>query len=543
MLLKSSLICNTIIFELYTPITKERSVFFFQLKVNTKFNNLANSLSYNEVCVAMIITTITVRFFKCGLSKKTQVEDILQHLKFSPCEDCSIYSVAIKKCSELKRSAAIPKIIQIAHAKQIQLTVIFCGVALDHLGRWNKFDLQKYYFERWFNPEQHQFGDKQLIPDCAILNIMISMCRKQKKIEQALNYLQLMIDKHNIKPALSTYTFLLSFCGDACDMKNAELIWNQLQNDSSLKIDTILLNAMLNVYAKCGKAMEMMKLLNDSQTKLGIPINAISCTIVLSGFLKANKVQEMFDFCDNHIPDFASKNVIDLKNKKLISLKGVGHLKIMETLNADKTERLAFHHQQFLNIFQKELYPNVESERTSIYLPNMKNLVDSYILLNKKCWMKGVRDIERILSQKSNYIHSFNYWNINSSNKHQTLLDFRFMSTTMTIFFLRYLMTYQRDLLKKRFEDNAIKILRSKSQFLKTNMENELKQWKVPIRLEQNKENLMVWCLNPEDVLSFFLTVPSGQDLIANNILMRARNVARKCNATFHNFQMPLIII
>ncbi|ETO00687.1 hypothetical protein RFI_36753, partial [Reticulomyxa filosa] len=124
-----------------------------------------------------------------------------------------------------------------------------------------------------------------------------------------------------------------------------------------------------------------------------ISINEITCTTIMSGFLKANKVKEMFDFYDNQIPKLALNNDINLKYRLIIALKCVGHLKMMEILDENDIKKLSFHHQKYLNIFENELYPDIKCKPTSILLADINVLIDVHVLLNKKSWMKSVKVI------------------------------------------------------------------------------------------------------------------------------------------------------
>ncbi|ETO10774.1 hypothetical protein RFI_26605, partial [Reticulomyxa filosa] len=180
--------------------------------------------------------------------------------------------------------------------------------------------------------------------------------------------------------------------------------------------------------------------------------------------------------------------------------------------------------------FHNELYPDIKFKPTSISLNDIDKLIEVYVLLNKKSWMKSVKDVERILSQKSTYIHSLSCWTQDILNKKQTLLDFNYFSTTSTCFILRYLMVFKRQELKRKFKNGPIKILCGKSQFSKRerfsgwkedyespkkkSIENELNKWKIKIRLEQDKYNPAVQCLNEEDVKLLFETVPPGKGFI-----------------------------
>ncbi|ETO03553.1 hypothetical protein RFI_33849, partial [Reticulomyxa filosa] len=137
----------------------------------------------------------------------------------------------------------------------------------------------------------------------------------------------------------------------------------------------------------------MMDILNYSQQpEKFISINEITCVTIMSGFLKANKVKEMFDFYDNQIPKLVLNNNINLHDKFMIKLKIVGHLKMMEILDEKEIKKLSFHHQQFLDIFENELYPDIKLKFTSISLKDVDKLIEAYVLLNKKSWMKAVKD-------------------------------------------------------------------------------------------------------------------------------------------------------
>ncbi|ETO04360.1 hypothetical protein RFI_33040, partial [Reticulomyxa filosa] len=260
-------------------------------------------------------------------------------------QNTSIYAVAIKKCSELKQPNAFHQIIKLIHQKNISLSIIFCNTVLHYLGFWNKLDLQKKLFEQWFICKQFAPNTAHLDPDEISLNEMIKGCSKRGDVKQALYYFEL--------PNVLTCNTMLSVCANACDMESAELIWNTMRNDPEIKIDLISINCMLNVYSKCqALKKKMIDLLNYSQqTEHFIPIDDITCTTVMSGLLKDNKIEEMFDFCQNKIPKLSLKNNINGNYKRLIELKGVGHLKMMEILNENEFDKLLFHHRQFINVF------------------------------------------------------------------------------------------------------------------------------------------------------------------------------------------------
>ncbi|ETO33949.1 hypothetical protein RFI_03147, partial [Reticulomyxa filosa] len=89
-------------------------------------------------------------------------KEIIQYLKENSSQDITIYSAAVKKCSELKCPNSIIQIIDIVQSKYIHPDIIFYTTILYHLGMWDKFDLQKHYFQQWFEEQQDQ-SDHQLL--------------------------------------------------------------------------------------------------------------------------------------------------------------------------------------------------------------------------------------------------------------------------------------------------------------------------------------------------------------------------------------------
>ncbi|ETO03405.1 pentatricopeptide (PPR) repeat-containing protein, partial [Reticulomyxa filosa] len=170
------------------------------------------------------------------LQKMESDRHILQYLKESPSQDITIYSAA--------RPNSIIRIIEIVQSKHIHPDIIFYTTILHHLGMWDKFDLQKYYFQQWFEKQQDQSDYQLLLPNIITFNTMIKGCAKRGDFKHALHYLHLMIDKYNIKPDLITCNSLLSVCANAHDIQSAELIWNKMIHDFDIDINIILINSM-----------------------------------------------------------------------------------------------------------------------------------------------------------------------------------------------------------------------------------------------------------------------------------------------------------
>ncbi|ETO03125.1 hypothetical protein RFI_34285, partial [Reticulomyxa filosa] len=97
-------------------------------------------------------------------------KEIIQYLTKSLSQDITLYAAAVKRCSELKCPNSIVRIIEIVQSKHIYPNIIFYNTILNHLGMWNKFDLQKYYFQQWFEKQQDQTNHQLLVPNIITFN-------------------------------------------------------------------------------------------------------------------------------------------------------------------------------------------------------------------------------------------------------------------------------------------------------------------------------------------------------------------------------------
>ncbi|ETO12387.1 hypothetical protein RFI_24989, partial [Reticulomyxa filosa] len=96
------------------------------------------------------------------IQKMESDKEIIRYLKESLSQDISLYAAAVKRCSELKYHNSIIQIIDIVQSKHIPPNVIFYNMILYHLCIWDKFDLQKHYFQQWFEKQQDQTNHQLL---------------------------------------------------------------------------------------------------------------------------------------------------------------------------------------------------------------------------------------------------------------------------------------------------------------------------------------------------------------------------------------------
>ncbi|ETO01678.1 hypothetical protein RFI_35762, partial [Reticulomyxa filosa] len=237
----------------------------FQVKLNSKFKQLRQPNTYQvaldeqhqrtqyikklkgqQGALSKTIPSPESQYERSLLRNMESDKEIIQYLKESSSQNITLYAAAVKRCSELKYPNSIIRIIEIVQSKHIRPDVIFYTTILNHLGMWDKFDLQKHFFQQWFEKQQNQSNYQFLVPDIITFSTMIKGCRKRGDFKQALYYLHLMIDKYNIKPNLITCDSLLSVCANARDIQSAELIWNKMIHDFNIEIDISSINSMLN---------------------------------------------------------------------------------------------------------------------------------------------------------------------------------------------------------------------------------------------------------------------------------------------------------
>ncbi|ETO34841.1 hypothetical protein RFI_02246 [Reticulomyxa filosa] len=440
---------------------------------------------------------------KCSrvLEAKQSGQDILIFLKNAHPSHKGLYHQAIDKCLDIKSYEVIPEIFQMAREQKIVFRMKLFDKVL------TKLDLasREKIFDEWFMSKEE---DLLLKPNVSIMNTMIEGYAKEGNVGQALNYFRLLISKYELTPDHNTCELMLLACSIAHDVESAELIWEAILHDPSIIIDAKLFHHILYVYSCSGNVPKVMNLLEYAQQHK-IPISEHTCWIVAKGLLTHKKFEELIDFIDNKLPQLGLSKVEEKRIRE--KWKITGHLKMMEILDESDTETFAFHQGMVLQCFDSK-YPSAKQNRIRISDSYMKYLMEFNILSNKNNWMNAVQDIERTLFYEPNYKHKFHFWDYLALPDEKVYLLFHVISDRATIFLLRYLMTFQRNELKEKFKDDAIKILcDTPFQGL---IQNELAKWKVPIRLkiEQSVPNII--SLDQTDVNLFFQTVPPGSDCL-----------------------------
>ncbi|ETO28671.1 hypothetical protein RFI_08459 [Reticulomyxa filosa] len=436
--------------------------------------------------------------------------------------DTTVYEVAIKRCSDLASPKEIRELIRLVQSKKPILNVGFCNVVLYHLGKLKNYELQKTLFSKWFD-------NWRLSPNLETFNIMLRNCAVRATLHDALKYLHMLVEQYNQSPNQTTCLALLRTCANGRDVESAEIIWQAIVHDKNIEMCPMLIVAMLKVYANCAKVDQMMDLFHKFQkTWPELALHETACTTIISGLLKAKQFNRMFDFYEKNMKQLILKSTGNSNSIFLSNFLMTFHVRVMEVLQHHGSARLLFHHQQCLHIFYHKLYPDVLHRPTAINFKMMDLLIQAHFSFHTHNWMDAVPDIEQVLFINKNFVHSYTCWLSHPRHPSRVLLDFHFISVPAVKFWLRYIFTFQRDELKRLFNDQPILIcvgkgthskLPNKHAFdvrqspLKKIVEAELLLWKVPIHLIPNEE---YWELNQQDVSLFFDTVPPRENCLQN---------------------------
>ncbi|ETO07245.1 pentatricopeptide (PPR) repeat-containing protein [Reticulomyxa filosa] len=438
-----------------------------------------------------------------------------------------IYLAGLIHLSNLGQVEEMVELLEMMEKKKIALNSHFCKIALQHLHKCGNASLQRKFFDKWFGVSNKEAPQMNL----EILNTMIQGCKKEVNLDTALKYLQ-MIKDNGLKPNNVSYVHLLGVCASAKQVDYAEILWETIEADSRITKSEILIAAMLGVYARNGadtKMESVLKRVCKLQSTVSLAcLNERTYTKVMSALLDANNPDAMFKFYFKTIPDLEKSkgtNSMDvLKVPSLIRCKCRAHVQYMRMLSPDDEHGLKFHRERF-NTFFAELYPDVhvqgaahDTDKTPSFSFKDAQLYAISILLScpQKKWMEVASQVFELLWKSPRFERLFNRWAKDSSttDTNHLLLDLSNFDCIVARFILRYLVVFQRDLLKKKpcvlischsYDDHT-------SLCKKADIENELNQWKVQVRLEQKTDQPHSFFLNQQDMALLFEVLPDGKD-------------------------------
>ncbi|CAN6444236.1 unnamed protein product [Victoria cruziana] len=114
--------------------------------------------------------------------------------------------------------------------------------------------------------------------DAVSWNIIISACSRSKKFSEAFECFHKM-QKTGIPADNYTFTSLLSVCSEVCNLGTGQAIHGYMLKTNYEQCDVLVLNVLMNMYAKCGSLDGCVKVFDDIPQK-----NVVSWTVLISAF-------------------------------------------------------------------------------------------------------------------------------------------------------------------------------------------------------------------------------------------------------------------
>ncbi|XP_008234095.1 PREDICTED: pentatricopeptide repeat-containing protein At4g08210 [Prunus mume] len=134
---------------------------------------------------------------------------------------------------------------------------------------------------------------------------MVSGYTNCGKPEKAVRLYTQMLESDSETPNGFMYSAVLKACGMAGYIRTGKLIHERISSDR-LEFDTVLMNALLDMYVKCGSLSDAKKVFDDMSSK-----NTTSWNTIISGYTKADLMDEAVNlFHQMQEPNVVSWNSI-----------------------------------------------------------------------------------------------------------------------------------------------------------------------------------------------------------------------------------------
>ncbi|ONK57247.1 uncharacterized protein A4U43_C10F18110 [Asparagus officinalis] len=123
---------------------------------------------------------------------------------------------------------------------------------------------------------------------------------------KALKVFTQMLDFAYEEPNRYTYSIVLKSCALVGDLEMGKWIHDRVSRNTQLRFDTVLVNAVLDMYVKCGSLEEARKVLDGD-----CPLNSTSWNTMISGYMKYGDLIEAENlFIQVSEPDAVSFNTM-----------------------------------------------------------------------------------------------------------------------------------------------------------------------------------------------------------------------------------------
>jgi len=196
------------------------------------------------------------------------------------------------------------EIINILRINKIRLTIITYSTIISRASLYKKINIS----EKYFNLMLHD----GIVPDVQAYNSLINGYAKIGDTKKCLDIYYQMLNCHNVQPTIITFNTLLDSCSRTGNIKQANIIFNLLQNhtsvinnsnngsknndnynDNSLKPNARTYSTLIHTYCKGGYINEAFELLS-TMIELNLQPNAIIYSQLIHGLGSIGKIDEAF---------------------------------------------------------------------------------------------------------------------------------------------------------------------------------------------------------------------------------------------------------
>lgn len=212
---------------------------------------------------------------KCQTSR--EVMNVLSQI--SNTNDMSVYSTAIKKCSDLKDIQNCKIIFKMVIENHSQMNIyLYNALFLAFTENDSIWECNAYL--------KQMMGKYNLMPDSATASILLKGCKCRGNINQARKIWKDVILKYDIPLTNYMLVELISIYGKFGEIEKAEKIFNRcLSSSESITICNYMCGAMINAYAK-NNQIEKALAIQTYAANENLELSVIEILPIMSFYLK-----------------------------------------------------------------------------------------------------------------------------------------------------------------------------------------------------------------------------------------------------------------
>ena len=416
----------------------------------------------------------------------------------------SIYSKAIQKCTWLKDWMTCIKIMDLAIKSGIEMNEIIFNIFLNAMAISDFPEFCLKYLKIMVD----QF---KIQPSVITFAVILKSFRIQQKYKEAEALWDLMENKYNIKPNEFVFAETLSIYARSHQVESANNLFSKYlkfiaDKDENVRLSPLVFGSYLNVFSRNGdiKGMKMVKKLIK---KYGIEWNQLFVADLMRGYLTAKKPEK----CLKTFQKFVMKEE-NIPSIKMMAMKGHALIQILKQM---KSKRKSFDAKY--QIYQ--IIREIPTECTNYGLKMNQNIAANELLACIYLYHDNdpreiVRFFERLLRKNLiGYRACHKEW-----NNDYMLINFRMFLPLQVQFILRYLFAYKIDQVLNSVtgdsdhvvivvgtgKGNAYKQDDGSASSLSSFVQHELSSWDPPIKSSISEKNPGLLLINKQELIQYF---------------------------------------